>query len=150
MLGAGSERMKKYDEAEEYFKKAISVNPQNANALNYLGYMLIDRGVRVEESIGYVKRALEIDRDNGAFLDSLGWGYFKLNQLDLAEDHLRMALERLDDNGVVHDHLGDLYFKQGKFKEAVEHWENALKNKSPELDPAYIQKKIDDTNARID
>jgi tetratricopeptide (TPR) repeat protein len=148
MLGAASERLKRFDEAEEYFKKSIHANPENANALNYLGYMLIDRGVRIEESIEYIKRALEIDRDNGAFLDSLGWGYFKLNQLDLAEDNLRMALDRLDENAVVHDHLGDLYFKQGKFREAVEHWENALKSKSVEIDAAYIQKKINDTKAR--
>ena len=149
LMGAASQRLKRVDEAEDYFKKAITANPQNANALNYLGYMLIDHGIRVEESLQYVKKALELDRDNGAFLDSLGWGYFKMNQLDLAEDNLRMALERLDDNAVVHDHLGDLYFKQGKFKEAINHWEDALQKKSTEIDPAYIQKKIDDTKARV-
>ena len=150
LMGAASERLKRIDEAEEYFKKAITANPQNANALNYLGYMLIDNGIRIEESLEYIKRALELDSDNGAFLDSLGWGYFKLNQLDLAEDNLRMALERLEDNGVVHDHLGDLYFKQGKFREAISHWQNAIKNKSAEIDEAYIQKKIEDTKARLD
>jgi tetratricopeptide (TPR) repeat protein len=149
LLGAASERLKKIDDAEEYFKKAITANPQNANALNYLGYMLIDHGIRIEESLEYVKRALELDRDNGAFLDSLGWGYFKLNQLDLAEDNLRMAVERLEENAVVHDHLGDLYFKQGKFREAIAHWQNAINTKSNEIDPAYIQKKIDDTKARM-
>lgn len=149
LLGAASERLKKFDDAEEYFKKSIALNAQNANALNYLGYMYIDRGIRLQESIEYVKKALEIDRHNGAFLDSLGWAYFKLNQLDLAEDNLRMALERLTDNAVVHDHLGDLYFKLGKFREAVTHWETALQNKNNEIDPQYIQKKIDDTKARI-
>lgn len=149
LLGAASERMKDYDNAEEYFKKTISLNPQNANALNYLGYMLIDRGVRIEEGIDYIKRALQIDRDNGAFLDSLGWGYFKLNKLDLAEDNLRMALQRLDDNAVVHDHIGDLYFKLGKFKDAIQHWEIAVKAKSNEIDPQYIQKKIEDTKSRM-
>jgi tetratricopeptide (TPR) repeat protein len=149
LMGAASERLKRVDEAEDYFKKAITANPQNANALNYLGYMLIDHGIRVEESLQYVKKALDLDRENGAFLDSLGWGYFKLNQLDLAEDNLRMALERLDDNAVVHDHLGDLYFKQGKFRDAITHWEDALQKKSTEIDPAYIQKKIDDTKARL-
>jgi tetratricopeptide (TPR) repeat protein len=149
LLGAASERMKNYDSAEEYFKQTIALNPQNANALNYLGYMLIDRGARVEEGIDYIKRALQIDRDNGAFLDSLGWGYFKLNKLDLAEDNLRMALQRLDDNAVVHDHIGDLYFKLGKFKDAIQHWEIAVKGKSDEIDPQYIQKKIDDTKNRI-
>lgn len=149
LLGAASERLKKVDQAEEYFKKAIGINPGNANALNYLGYMLIDHGVRLEESVEYIKKALEIDHDNGAFLDSLGWGYYKLNKLDLAEDSLRLAMKNMQDNGVVHDHLGDLYFKQGKFSEAIAQWELALKNKDKELDADQVQKKIDDTKHRL-
>ncbi|HJZ10835.1 MAG TPA: tetratricopeptide repeat protein [Acidobacteriota bacterium] len=149
LMGAAQERLKKWDEAEEAFKQAISINPQNANALNYLGYMLIDRGERVEESIEYVRKALEMDKNNGAFLDSLGWGYFKINKFDLAEDNLKRALELLEDNAVVHDHLGDLYFKQGKFREAMQHWESAAKSDSKEIDGAYIQKKIEDTRKRM-
>ena len=149
LLGAASERLKKHDDAEKYFKKAIELNPRNANALNYMGYMFIDRGVRLEEAIEYVKRALEIDRNSGAFLDSLGWGYFKLNKLDLAEDNLRMALEDLEENAVVHDHLGDLYFKLGRFPEAIQQWELAIRYKDSEVDPEYIQKKIDDTRKRL-
>jgi tetratricopeptide (TPR) repeat protein len=149
LLGAASERLKKFDDAENYFKQVLDLNPQNADALNYLGYMLIDNGTRVQEGVDYVKHALSIDHDNGAYLDSLGWGYFRLNQLDLAEDHLRLALEKLSDNAVVLDHMGDLYFKQGKFQQAIEHWQKALENKSNEIDPELIQKKIDDTQNRI-
>jgi tetratricopeptide (TPR) repeat protein len=149
LLGAASERLKKYDDAENYFKRVTEMNPQNADAFNYLGYMLIDRGTRVQEGLDYVKRALELDQNNGAYLDSLGWGYFKMNQLDLAEDNLRQAVEKLSDNAVVHDHLGDLYFKEGKFQLAIEHWEQALKNKSNEIDPQFIQKKIEDTKGRL-
>ena len=119
LMGAASERLKKHNEAEGFFKQVLDLNEQNADALNYLGYMLIDSGTRVQEGIDYVKHALEIDHNNGAYLDSLGWGYFRLNQLDLAEDNLRLALEKLEDNAVVHDHIGDLYFKQGKFQLAV-------------------------------
>ncbi len=149
LLGAAHERLKNIDKAEEYLKQSIALDAQNANALNYLGYMLIDKGIRVEEGMQYIKQALEMDRSNGAFLDSLGWGYYKLNKLDLAEDNLRMALEQLDDNAVVHDHMGDLYFKLGKFREAIEHWEVALKNKTNEIDPVFLQKKIDDTRNRL-
>jgi tetratricopeptide (TPR) repeat protein len=149
LLGAAAERLKKYDEAEAFFKQVLSVNPRNADAYNYLGYMLIDTGSRVQEGLNYVKQALEIDRNNGAYLDSLGWGYFRLNQLDLAEDNLRQALEKLSDNAVVHEHMGDLYFKQGKFQMAVQHWEKALENKTNEIDPELIQKKIDDTKTRM-
>jgi tetratricopeptide (TPR) repeat protein len=149
LLGAATERLKRYDDAEGFFKQVLELNPHNADAFNYLGYMLIDTGARVQEGLNYVKKALEIDRDNGAYLDSLGWGYFRLNQLDLAEDTLRLALEKLSDNAVVHDHMGDLYFKQGKFQLAIEHWQKALTNKTNEIDPQFIQKKIDDTKTRL-
>lgn len=149
LLGSASERLKRFDDAEAYFKQVIELNPQNADAYNYLGYMLIDNGSRVQEGLEYVKRALEIDRNNGAYLDSLGWGYFKLNQLELAEDNLRQAIEKLTDNAVVHDHMGDLYFQQGKFQLAIQHWEKALQNKTNEIDPQFIQKKIDDTKSRL-
>ena len=125
------------------------MNPQNSDAYNYLGYMLIDNGTRVQEGLDLVKRALEIDRNNGAYLDSLGWGYLKLNQLDLAEDNLRQAMEKLSDNAVVNDHMGDLYFKQGKFQLAIDSWEKALLHKSNEIDTQFIQKKIDDTKSRL-
>ena len=149
LLGAANERLKRYDESEEYFKQVLAKDPDDPNALNYLGYMLVDRGVRLQEALGYIKRALEMEKDNGAFLDSLGWAYFKLNQLDLAEDNLRMAAEKLDDNPVVHDHLGDLYFRQGKFEQAIEHWQEAIRTKNYEVDPEFIQKKIDDTRQRL-
>lgn len=149
LLGAGLERLKRYDESEEYFKQSLALDPDDPNTLNYLGYMLVDRGVRLEEGLGYIKRALDEDKDNGAFLDSLGWAYFKLNQLDLAEDNLRQAEQKLDDNPVVHDHLGDLYFKQGKFRDALDHWKQALQLKNNEIDPDLIQKKIDDTSKRL-
>jgi len=149
LLGAASERLKKYDDAEGFFRQVIEVNPQNSDAYNYLGYMLIDIGTRVQEGLDLVKRALELDRNNGAYLDSLGWGYFKLNQFELAEDNLRQAMDKLSDNAVVNDHMGDLYFKQGKFQMAIEHWEKALLYKSNEIDQQFIQKKIDDTKSRV-
>ncbi len=149
LMGAASERLKKYDDAEDYFKRVIDLSPQNADALNYLGYMLIDAGTRIQEGLDYVKRALEIDRNNGAYLDSLGWGYFKLNQLEMAEDNLRQALVTLSDNAVVNDHLGDLYFKLGKFQLAIQHWEKALQNKTNEIDTVFVGKKIADTKSRL-
>ena len=65
------ERQKKYDQAEETFKKVLNVDPLNASASNYLGYMLADRGVRPDESVKYIQKALELDPNNGAYLDSL-------------------------------------------------------------------------------
>lgn len=149
LLGAAHERLKELTDAEEYFLQAIEANPRNANALNYLGYMLVDHGLRLNESIEYIKRALEFDQNNGAYLDSLGWAYFKLDQLDLAEENLRQAWTQMQENPVVNDHMGDLSFKQGKFRDAIRYWETALKNKSSEVDPSIIEKKIEDTKRRI-
>jgi tetratricopeptide (TPR) repeat protein len=73
--GSVYEREKKYEQAEEAFKHVLSSDPQNAVALNYLGYMLADRGVRLDEALNYVKKAIDLDPANGAYLDSLGWAY---------------------------------------------------------------------------
>ena len=87
------ERQKDFDRAESLFKEILKENPSNAVVLNYLGYMLADRGVRLDEAVRYVKEALAVDPRNGAYLDSLGWAYFKLNDLENAEKYLLEANE---------------------------------------------------------
>src|SRR5215475_3407542 len=82
LLGAIYERQKEFDKAEEEFKKALDVNPRNAQVLNYYGYMLADRGIRLEEALGLIQRAVLLEPHNGAYLDSLGWVYFKMKKLD--------------------------------------------------------------------
>src|SRR6202167_3934058 len=79
MLGAIYERQKKFDQAEQEFRKALEVNPGNASVLNYYGYMLADRGVRLEEATAMIKQAVAQEPSNGAYLDSLGWAYYKQN-----------------------------------------------------------------------
>lgn len=120
------ERQKKYDPAEREFRRVLEMNPASAITLNYLGYMLADRGVQLQESVELVKRALEIEPYNGAYLDSLGWAYYRLNQLDLAEEYLRKAIQRVSRDPTIHDHLGDLYEKRGRLDLAETHWERAL------------------------
>ena len=91
------DKQKKYAEAEAVFRQLIAREPENAAALNYLGYMLAERGERLDESVGYLKRALEIEPENGSYLDSLGWAYFKADKLDLAHENLRRAADQLQD-----------------------------------------------------
>ena len=91
--GSVYEREKKYDKAEEAFRKVLAEFPRDAAVLNYLGYMLADRGVRLDEALGYLRRALVLEPSNGAYLDSLGWVYFKMGNYQLAEENLRKALE---------------------------------------------------------
>ena len=81
MRGAMYERMKKIDASEVEFRKVLKVDPDNAAALNYIGYMLADRNMRLPESLDLITKALELSPDNGAYLDSLGWVYFRMGRL---------------------------------------------------------------------
>jgi tetratricopeptide (TPR) repeat protein len=125
--GSIFERQKKYDKAEQTFKKVLSVDPLNASASNYLGYMLADRGVRLEESVKYIQKALELDPNNGAYLDSLGWAYFKMSRYDLAETPLEKAARLIQNDPTIHEHLGNLYLHMGNTARAREEWQRALK-----------------------
>ena len=131
LLGGVYERQKKYDLAEEEFKKVLAGNPLDgqvtASAANYLGYMLADRGVRLEESVKYIRKALDLDPNNPAYLDSLGWAYYKMQKYDLAEPYLSKAGRLMANDPTIHEHLGHLYFQMGKKTMALQEWERALK-----------------------
>lgn len=141
-LGAVLDRQKKFAESESVFRQLITREPENAAALNYLGYMLADRGERLDESVGYLKRALAIDPDNGSFLDSIGWAYFRDGKLDLALENLRRAAEQLQTNSVVQDHYGDALLKAGRLEDALEAWNRALSGDGDSVDRADIDRKI--------
>ena len=128
MRGAMLEKQKKFDLAEAEFRKVLQANPNNASALNYLGYMLADRNVRLEEAQRMIQKALEVEPGNGAYLDSLGWVYYRLGKYTEAETLLVQSLEKVGKDPTVHDHLGDTYFKLGKTKDAITQWQLALKD----------------------
>jgi tetratricopeptide (TPR) repeat protein len=150
------EREKRYAEAEEQFKKVLASDPEHASALNYLGYMLADQNMKLEEALGYIKRAVDLDPANGAYLDSLGWAYFRLGKFELAEDNLLKASQKINTDPTVHDHLGDLYQKTGRLKLAATHWERALTEWNRTIaaevdpaDPARVQKKLDSARMKL-
>jgi tetratricopeptide (TPR) repeat protein len=155
--GSTLERQKKYEAAEETFRKLLADDPQNAMTLNYLGYMMADRGVRLEEALAMIQKAVDIDPANGAYLDSLGWAYFKLGKYDQAEDKLtKAASQRMGADPTVQDHLGDLYQKTGHLKLAAAHWERALqewnKTVAAEVDSddvAKVQKKLESARVKL-
>src|SRR5271166_897540 len=154
--GSIYERQKKYEPAEESFHKVIADNPKDAMALNYLGYTLADRGTRVEEALGYIRRAVALDPQNGAYLDSLGWAYYRLGNYDLAEENLRRASERIGTDPTVHQHLGELYQKTGRLKLAAANFERALEewNKTipAEVDSdevAKLQRDLESVRVRL-
>jgi Tfp pilus assembly protein PilF len=144
MRGAMYEHQKDYDAAEKAFRTVLKSDPDNAGALNYLGYMLADRDVRLEEAQQLISKAVDLDPDNGAYLDSLGWVHYRQNRLDQAADELRQALDRIKKDPTVHDHLAEVYFKQGKFKEAAQEWElsvSEMKVASPsDMDAAELRR----------
>jgi tetratricopeptide (TPR) repeat protein len=155
MRGAMYERMKKYDLSETEFKKALQMNPDNVQALNYLGYMLADRGVRLDEAFQMIKKAVDQEPNNGAYLDSLGWVYFRQGKYSDAEGVLVKAVERSGGDATVHDHLGDVYLKLGKTRDAVSQWQSSLREfqkSGPDADPeevAKVTKKLDDARVKL-
>ncbi|SPE40239.1 Tetratricopeptide TPR_2 repeat protein [Candidatus Sulfopaludibacter sp. SbA3] len=155
MRGAMLERQKKFETAEAEFQKVLKIDPNSDSALNYLGYMLADRNVRLDEAYTMIKKALDMSPDNGAYLDSLGWVYYRQGRFSDAEGLLVRALQKQPDP-TVHDHLGDVYAKLGKTKEAVAQWQASLKefqkSAPSENDPeevAKVTKKLDDAQAKL-
>ncbi len=156
VAGSIYERQKKYDKAEEAFHKVLADDPKDAMTLNYLGYMLADRGTRLDEALGYIRRAVALDPQNGAYLDSLGWVYYKMGNYELAEENLRRAAERMNDDPTIHDHLGELYMKTGRVKLAATNWERSLdewnKTIPAEVDTdsvAKVQKELETARVKL-
>ncbi|MGH9610329.1 MAG: tetratricopeptide repeat protein, partial [Bryobacteraceae bacterium] len=154
------EREKKYDQAEKSFRKLLAIDsktdPTYASTLNYLGYMLADRGVRLEEAQRLIKEAVKLDPDNYAFLDSLGWVYYRLNRLPEAEHELARSVKLFSKDPTIHDHLGDVYFKQGKIQQAIAQWKSSLqditKANSADLEPnekAKVKKKLETARVKL-
>jgi len=156
LRGSTYERQKKYEDAEQVFRKVLGSDPDNAAVLNYLGYMLADRGQKLDEALIMIKKAVDLEPANGAYLDSLGWAYFKLGKYDQAEDNLTKASQHMGTDPTVQQHLGDLYQKTGRLKLAAAHWERAIeewnKTVAPEVDNeelAKVQKQLESAKTKL-
>jgi len=156
LKGSLAERQKHYEPAEQYFRQALEIDPNNAMVLNYLGYMLADKGNRLPEALKMIRKAVQLEPMNGAYLDSLGWAYFKMGQYELAEENLRQAVERDQTDPTVHDHLGDLYEKTGRIRLAAAQWELSLaqysKSAAPDVEPAEVakvQRKLETARVKL-
>ena len=100
-------------------------------ALNYLGYSYADRGIHLDQAVDLVQKALKIRPDDGFYLDSLGWAYYKQEKFKKALRLLKRAVDLVPDDSVLREHLGDIYIEISKRKNAKEQWLKAL-----EIDPA--------------
>ena len=156
LRGELAERQKHFEPAEQYFRQALVLDSESAMTLNYLGYMLADKGIRLHEALDMIHKAVEQEPMNGAYLDSLGWVYFKMGDYEQAEENLRQAVERDQSDPTVHDHLGDLYEKTGRIRLAAAQWELSLAQFAKSaavdveaVDVAKVQKKLDSAHVKL-
>ncbi len=156
MRGAMFERKKDLPAAEAEFRRVLEQRPNHAPTLNYLGYMLADRDVRLDESLQLIEAALKREPNNGAYLDSLGWVYYRMGRYAEAEEEIRRAVDVTPADPTMFDHYADVLLERGKLNEAVAAYEEALRQwqaSSPaDQDPTLIQevqKKLDAARQRL-
>jgi len=130
-LGSAYDKLNKFDEVEQAMEAAIELDPHHADAMNYLGYSYAERGIKIEQALSLTKKAVALKPENGYYIDSLGWAFFKSGQLSDALREIKRAVTLVGDDPVIYEHLGDIYAKQQMMAEAREAWLHAL-----ELDPS--------------
>ena len=145
MLSSAQERAGDPKGSEETLRRILSTDPNNANALNNLGYFLVERNERLGEALEMLRRAVRAEPNNPSFLDSLGWAHFKLGQLDEAERYLSDASRRNPSSVAINEHLGDLYQRRGQADKARTAWQKALTLATEAADTARIKAKLNGT-----
>ena len=143
-IGAACERAHLYKRAEDYLQKCIDMGPDDAEALNYLGFMWADRGEKLPKARAYIEKACKLEPKNAAYLDSMGWVLFKLNQPGQALPWLVKAVElSTEPDATILDHLGDVYLSLRQLGKAMENWKKSL-----DLEPNEdVKKKLQLWNA---
>jgi tetratricopeptide (TPR) repeat protein len=142
MLSSAQDRAGDAKGSEETLRRVLAKEPNNATALNNLGYYLVERNERLPEALEMIKRAVRMEPTNSSYLDSLGWAYFKLGRLDEAERHLTEAARRDATSATIQEHLGDLYHKRGKLEQARAAWQKALSLTVEAADTARLRSKL--------
>lgn len=146
--GISNERLDKWDNAEADFRKALELNPEQPQVLNYLGYSLVEKQIKLEEALDMIERAVAAQPDSGYIVDSLGWVLFRLGKYEQAVGHMERATELMPIDPIVNDHLGDVYWSVGRELEAQFQWKRALSfvdhgDASQEADPERIRRKLE-------
>ena len=144
-LGSVQDKAGLKDESILTMKKIIQLDPEDAGALNYLGYSYADKGILLDEALSLIQKAYDLKPDDGYIVDSLGWVYYQRGDYDKAVEYLEKAAELTSFESIISDHLGDAYQKLNRLKDALEIYQKALSNAGEE-DKALveqIQKKIE-------
>ena len=141
--GAVYESLGRFEEAEAELWAALQDQPDNAEVLNYLGYMWVDSGQRVHQGAEMIARAVAAEPDSGHIQDSLGWAQYRQGQYEAAVETLELAVSLEPGDPTINDHLGDAYWRVGRRREAGFQWSRAL-SLDPEPDlRAQVQAKLD-------
>lgn len=135
-------------DAERTLRQLLEIEPANGEALNYLGYLLANRGRSLDEAVKLVERALVAEPGNPAYLDSLGWAHFRRGNFEEAEKYLSPAAQQLPRNAVVQDHLGDVLARRGRWADAISAWTRALAGDGG-IDRTVVEQKIQDARTKI-
>jgi tetratricopeptide (TPR) repeat protein len=146
-LGAAYERTGRNTEAEAVFQELLDAEPQFAPALNYLGYMWAEEGENLDRALVMVSQAVNLEPDNGAYADSLGWTHFQLGNYEEARGHLERAADLVGDDPVVFEHLGDLYVVLGDLEKAREVYERALALEADNTE--QVRRKLDELSGKL-
>jgi tetratricopeptide (TPR) repeat protein len=134
--GVCNERLKDWPAAEADFKESLKLSPNESLILNYLGYSWVDQGMNLNLAMDYIRKAVKLKPDDGYYVDSLGWAYYRLGNMPAAVENLERAVELKPDDPIINDHLGDAYWRVGRKLEAKYQWAQSL-----ELDPEPDQKE---------
>ncbi len=136
MRGIALERAKNWDRAEQDFRRALELNPEDPGIMNYLGYSYLDRGENLAEARRLIEKAYEKSPNDGYITDSLGWAMYVMGEFEDAVVYLERAVELAPADATINEHLGDAYWQVGRKNEARFQWERALT-----LDPEDAQEK---------
>ena len=140
-LGVVYEKTDRVSESIMEMQNILKIDPEHADALNFIGYSYAERNINLEEAEKLIIKALQLKPDSGYIIDSLGWVHFKQNKLDSALTHLKKAMELLPDDYNIVEHLGDVYHKMSNIKKAREMYKRAIQL-APDNDT--LKKKLSD------
>jgi len=140
--GTAYERTKQWAKSEADLQEALKLRPDQPHVLNYLGYSWVDQGIHLDEGMDMIRKAVTLRPDDGFFIDSLGWAYYRVGKYEDSVRELERAVELKPNESVINDHLGDAYWKVGRRLEARFKWNHARDLKPDADELAVIEKKI--------
>lgn len=141
--GISYEQLDRWPEAEADFRKALELQPEQPQVLNYLGYSYVEMQTNLDEALSMIERAVAGQPNSGYITDSLGWVLYRLGRYEEAVGHMERAVELMPIDPIINDHLGDVYWAVGRTREAEFQWLRALSFDPEENEANRIRRKLE-------